>query len=145
MHVDIYILLKILSFLRKTVPNKLPKILLCGINCANKRTVLRKGVVMEFSDDEVRKLANKIAEIIYPQIEELIKSKSQWTVSQLEPLKEGWLTVAKVAKIFDVHPNHVRNMMNQGLEHMWFGNVVKIHRDTIDQAIREGSLVCRTK
>ena len=55
---------------------------------------------MEFSDDEVRALANKLAEIIMPQVQELVENKARWSIKEMSKLQGQWLSIQELADLF---------------------------------------------
>lgn len=95
---------------------------------------------MEFSPDEIRALANKLAEIIIPQLEETIKSKARWTVSEMSKLEGRWLSVAELCELFSISDRHVRNLIKAGLPHVWVGGTIRIEKGVLEQAIADGKL-----
>ena len=95
---------------------------------------------VRLDEDDIRSIANTVAEIIYPQIQELIVGKSKWTVKELSSLQGEYLSVKELAGIFNVSEKHIRNLIDQGLPHVWVGGTVRIERSVIEAAIKEGQL-----
>jgi excisionase family DNA binding protein len=95
---------------------------------------------MKMDEDEIRSLAHTIVEIIYPQLEELIKGKSRWTVNELSALQGEWLSVKELSEMFSVSEKHIRNLINEGMPHVWVGNTIRIERKFIEGAIKDGRL-----
>jgi len=95
---------------------------------------------MEFSDDEIRKLANKLAEIIIPQIQEVIKGKAVWTVKELSKLSADYMSIKDLAKLFKVSDQHIRNLINKGLPVVKVGTHIRIDKNLVRNAIDEGRL-----
>ena len=98
---------------------------------------------MEFSDDEVRALANKLAEIIMPQVQELVENKARWSIKEMSKLQGQWLSIQELADLFSVSDKHIRNLIKEGLPHVWVGNTIRIEKTFIEGAIADGRLSCQ--
>ena len=98
---------------------------------------------MIMSDNEIRRVANMIAEIVYPQLEEAIKTKAKWTVSELSQLQGQWLSVKELSIMFSVSELHIRNLIDRGMPHFWVGNTIRVEKTFIQQAIKEGKITCQ--
>ena len=98
---------------------------------------------MEFSDDEVRALANKLAEIIMPQVQEMVENKARWTIKEMSKLQGQWLSIQELADLFSVSDKHIRNLIKEGLPHVWVGNAIRIEKSFIEGAIADGRLSCQ--
>jgi len=95
---------------------------------------------VKLDENDIRNIAHTVAEIIYPQIEELIKGKSKWTVSELSLLQGEYLSVKELSNIFNVSERHIRNLIDQGMPHVWVGGTVRVERKFVELAIKEGQL-----
>ena len=98
---------------------------------------------MEFSPDEIRALANKLAEIIIPQIQEMVEGKARWTIKEMSKLQGQWLSIQELADLFSVSDKHIRNLIKEGLPHIWVGNVIRIEKTFIENALADGRLSCK--
>lgn len=106
----------------------------------NGTITVREGVV-ELDQQAICQLANTLAAIIMPQIEEFVKGKAKWTVKELSAIAGQYLTVKEVAQLFRVSQKHVRNMIDDGtLKHMRIGQSIRIERSLVEQAIKDGRL-----
>ena len=92
------------------------------------------------SQEEIRRVANALAEIIMPQVKEFVKSKAEWTVRELSALSAAYLSVKELAELFHVSEKHIRNLLEEGLPHIRVGTSIRIERSLIKQAIAEGRL-----
>ena len=95
---------------------------------------------IKLEENDIRSIAHTIVEIIYPQLEELIKGKSRWTVAELSSLQGEWLSVKELSEKFSVSEKHIRNLINEGMPHVWVGSTIRIERKFIEQAIKDGRL-----
>jgi hypothetical protein len=92
---------------------------------------------MTMTDDEVRRLANKIAEILYPQLEEAIKGKAKWTVRELNKLHGEYKSVKDLAVQFNITEQHIRNLITRGMPHVYLGTSVRVETSILEHAILE--------
>ena len=94
----------------------------------------------EFSLQEIRDIANTVAEILLPQIAETIKGKAKWTVSELTSLNGEYMTVKEVSYLFKVSERHIRDMIDEGMPHVRVGQAIRIEKSIVRQAIKDGRL-----
>jgi excisionase family DNA binding protein len=94
----------------------------------------------EFSLQEIRDIANTVAEILMPQIAEVIKGKAKWTVSELSSLSGEYMSVKELSFLFKVSERHIRDMIDEGMPHVRVGQAIRIEKSIIRQAIKDGRL-----
>lgn len=92
---------------------------------------------VRLDEDDIRSIAHTVAEIIYPQIEELIKGKSKWTVRELNKLHGEYKSVKELAVQFNTTETHIRNLISRGMPHVYLGTSVRVETSILEHAILE--------
>ena len=89
------------------------------------------------SDDEIRRVANKLAEIIMPQVKEFVKHKVEWSVGELTALNGEYFTVGELMEQFKISERLIRKMIEDGLPVVRFNSAIRIEKSILRDALKQ--------
>ena len=92
---------------------------------------------MIMSDDEIRRVANMLAEIVMPQIKEFVKGKVEWSVGELTALNGEYYTVAEMMEQFKISERLLRKMIEAGLPTVRFNSAIRIEKSILRDALKQ--------